>query len=171
MMRCLADVRLRAMELEDLDFLYEIENDEDVWNVGVTNVPYSKRILLDYITSASGDIYVDKQVRLIIENEENMAVGIVDLVDFSPSHGRAELGIVVKKDFRGRGYGSAVIDKILDYSKNILHLHQIYAYVAEGNKTCVNLLKNADFQSDMVLKDWLNNGKEYLDVLFFQRFL
>lgn len=170
-MKCSIDVRLRAMELEDLDFLYEIENDEEVWNVGVTNVPYSKRMLLDYVASASGDIYTDKQVRLIMENGEGMAVGVVDLVDFSPSHGRAELGIVVQKAFRGRGYGAAVIDKILVYSKNILHLHQIYAYVAEGNEVCIKLMKKAGFQSDSVLKEWLYDGKKYVDVIFFQRFL
>lgn len=159
------------MEPEDLDFLYKIENDEEIWNVGVTNVPYSRRMLLDYITSASGDIYSDKQVRLIIENENNIAVGIVDLVDFSPSHGRAELGIVVKKDSRAKGYGTAVIGKILDYSKNVLHLHQIYAYVAEDNDACVKLLKSAEFQASTALKDWLYDGKKYLDALFFQRFL
>lgn len=30
------------MEPEDLDFLYGVENDDRLWNVGVTNVPYSK---------------------------------------------------------------------------------------------------------------------------------
>lgn len=44
------------MEPEDLDFLYGVENDDRLWNVGVTNVPYSKSMLLDYITSATGDI-------------------------------------------------------------------------------------------------------------------
>ena len=33
-------VRLRAIEPEDLDLLYTIENDTSLWNVGVTSVPY-----------------------------------------------------------------------------------------------------------------------------------
>ena len=33
---------LRALEPEDLDFLYEMENDESLWEVGSTNVPYSR---------------------------------------------------------------------------------------------------------------------------------
>ena len=37
-----AVVRLRAMEPEDLDALYRIENDRDVWDVGENNVPYSR---------------------------------------------------------------------------------------------------------------------------------
>ena len=51
------NIRLRALELEDLDFLYQIENDDRLWELGVSNVPYSRRVLLDYITSASADIY------------------------------------------------------------------------------------------------------------------
>ena len=68
------NIRLRALELEDLDFLYQIENDDRLWELGVSNVPYSRRVLLDYITSASADIYVDNQVRLIVENEQNEQV-------------------------------------------------------------------------------------------------
>ena len=35
-------VKLRAMEPEDLDVLYEIENDAEMWHVGAVNVPYSR---------------------------------------------------------------------------------------------------------------------------------
>ena len=63
------EIHLRALEPEDLDFLYEMENDESLWEVGNTNVPYSRQVLLDYITTSSADIYADKQVRFIIENE------------------------------------------------------------------------------------------------------
>ena len=42
-----AIVRLRAMEPEDLDFLYAMENDKEVWDVGCTNVPYSRYVLHD----------------------------------------------------------------------------------------------------------------------------
>ena len=90
-------IRLRALEPEDLDFLYEIENDESLWEVGGTNEPYSRQVLLDYITTATADIYTDKQVRLIVENEQQEAVGIIDLMNFDPRHQRAELGIVIKK--------------------------------------------------------------------------
>lgn len=70
------------MEPEDLEFMYGVENDDRLWNVGVTNVPYSRSTLLDYITSATGDIFADKQVRLMIDNEVGETIGMVDLMDF-----------------------------------------------------------------------------------------
>lgn len=75
-------IKLRAMEPEDLEFMYGVENDDRLWNVGVTNVPYSRSMLLDYITSATGDIFADKQVRLMIDNEVGETIGMVDLMDF-----------------------------------------------------------------------------------------
>ena len=51
---------------------------------GGTNVPYSRQVLLDYITTATADIYTDKQVRPIAENEQQEAVGIIDLMNFDP---------------------------------------------------------------------------------------
>ena len=36
---------LRAMEPEDLEELYAIENDRSIWDVGSTNVPYSRYAL------------------------------------------------------------------------------------------------------------------------------
>ena len=110
-------VKLRALEPEDLNFLYEIENDEMIWNVGLTNVPYSKNLLLDYIASSSGDIFSDKQVRMIIVNERGEDVGMVDLIDFSPAHQRAELGLVIKSSCRRQGYASATLAKIKEYAK------------------------------------------------------
>ena len=84
-------VNLRAIEPEDLDVLYQIENDEALWDVGITNVPYSRYTLHDYIAQSAGDIYTDRQVRLMIENEQRQTVGIVDIVNFQPQHLRAEV--------------------------------------------------------------------------------
>lgn len=158
------------MEPEDLHLIYEVENDEGIWDMGVTNVPYSRYLLLDYISNATGDIYTDKQVRLIVENERHEAVGIVDLMDFDPKHNRAELGIVIKMPFRKLGYGRAAIAKISEYSKKILHLHQIFCFVAEDNENSVKMLQESEFQKSTLLKEWLFDGEKYHAAYFFQRF-
>ena len=61
-MKSLPVIRLRAIEPEDLDLLYRIENDTQLWNVGATNVPYSRFLLHGFISSSTGDIYTDKQL-------------------------------------------------------------------------------------------------------------
>ena len=80
-------VTLRAMEPEDLDALYHIENDRRLWNIGSTNVPYSRYALHNYIADAKNDIYIDGQIRMMIENEEGTVVGVIDLVNFDAKGG------------------------------------------------------------------------------------
>ena len=162
---------LRALEPEDLDFLYEMENDESLWEVGSTNVPYSRQMLLDYIATASADIYADKQVRFIIENETRERVGIIDLMNFDPRHQRAEVGIVVKKEYQGQGFARLALTHLLQYATNLLHLHQIYAIVGVRNEKTVKLLKSFGFQGDKLLKGWLRSSDGYDDAYFLQTFL
>ncbi|GAB6981725.1 GNAT family N-acetyltransferase [Prevotella dentasini] len=165
------EIRLRAMEPEDLDLLYSLENDMELWNIGGTNVPYSRYVLRDYIANATNDIYRDGQVRMMVETQAGRVVGIVDLINFDPKNQRAELGIAILKEFRGRGYGRATISQMLRYGNDILHLHQIYAYVDIGNRISLNCLKSLGFNEKAVLTDWLRFGNGYRDAILLQHFL
>ena len=122
---CNMAMTLRALEPEDLDFLYSIENETDMWLVGCTNVPYSYYALQQYILNSTNDIYADKQMRLVILDEKKTPVGLIDLFNFEPRHLRAELGIAILREYRNRGYGQMAIDRLMRYCKRHLHLHQI----------------------------------------------
>lgn len=165
------EVMLRAMEPEDLDWLYKLENDFSIWNVGVTNVPYSRYALHNYIANASNDIYVDKQVRLIVENANGESVGIVDLVNFDPCHMRAEVGIVIENRFRHRGYAAMALKLMKEYSVSVLHLHQLFAVVDASNMASVSLFTKAGYKPSVELKEWLFDGSEFRNAVVMQNFL
>lgn len=164
-------VSLRAIEPEDLDVLYEIENDKELWNVGCTNVPYSRFTLHNYIADCANDIYTDKQLRLMIVNAEGAVVGIVDLVNFDPRHQRAEVGIVIMRKFRRKGYASAAVSLLMDYSKDNLHIHQLYAFIGDSNEASKRMFSSLGFRQCASLKDWLFNEGQYQDALLMQRIL
>ena len=164
-------MRLRAIEPEDLDLLYLIENDKELWQVGATNVPYSRYTLHDYIANSSDDIFADRQVRLMVENDEGETIGIADLVQFSPQHLRAEVGIVIMNAQRRKGYATAAIEALCDYALRIVHLHQLYAVVDENNEAAVALFRKAGFSTGNTLNEWLFDGHEYHNALLMQRFL
>ena len=165
------NIRLRAIEPEDLDLLYQIENDTRLWNVGATNVPYSRYTLHDYIATSSDDVFADRQVRLVVENEEGVPVGIVDLVRFEPQHQRAEAGIVIMQPYRRKGYAQAALAQLCDYALHVVHLHQLYVVVADDNAPALQLFGKNGFQHQSVLREWLFDGKNYHDAVLMQRFL
>jgi len=167
-MTTIPEIRLRALEPEDLDLLYKIENDTKLWNVGVTNVPYSRYTLHNYIATVSNDIYVDCQVRMMVENQSGETVGIVDLVNFDPNNCRAEVGLIILNAFRRQGYGSSALTAIADYALHTLHLHQLFAYVDAKNEASLKLFRKQGYQSSSMISDWLYDGREYRDAVLMQ---
>ncbi len=157
------------MEPEDLDFLYQIENDMSLWAVGVTNVPYSRFLLHEYITQSRGDIYADGQVRLMAENEEGRVIGIADLTSFSARHCRAEVGIIILKDQRCQGYGCEILRQLADYGRSVLHLHQLYAVIDIENKVSQHLFEKAGYEKTAEMSDWLFDGHSYRSAVLFQK--
>lgn len=164
-----ATVALRAMEPEDLDMLYRIENDPQLWDVSTTNVPYSRYALHDYVAHASSDIYADRQVRLIIENAQHKAVGIVDLVNFDPRHQRAEVGIVVERQYRRRGYALAALHALHDYVRHAVHLHQTYAIIDTSHVAARRLFRNAGYTEVATLPQWFSTAEGFQDAVVMVR--
>ncbi|MBR1558453.1 MAG: GNAT family N-acetyltransferase [Prevotella sp.] len=161
-------VHLRAIEPEDLDLLYRIENDKKLWNIGTSNVPYSRYTLHDYVANASEDIYVDRQVRMMVENETGQIVGIVDVVDFDPGNRRAEVGLIVMEQYRHQGYASSILSQIADYALKVLHLHQLYAFIDVKNEASLCLFRKMGYRESALIHEWLYDGTEYDDVRLMQ---
>lgn len=164
-----AIVRLRAMEPEDLDFLYAMENDKEVWDVGCTNVPYSRYVLHDYIANASNDIYADGQVRMVMEDRSGNRVGLVDVFNFDASNRRAEVSVVVMTKYRGRGLARDAVRQVCHYALRTLHLHQLYAIIAMDNMASQQLFSETGFTGRNVLKEWLFDGMTYKDAIVMQK--
>jgi len=166
-------IRLRALEPKDIHFLYELENDKDLWHLSHTQQPFSKHLLKQYIEQADRDIYEAKQFRFAIEIcATNELIGFVDLFDFDAKNKRAGIGIIIKnKDKRNKGYGNEAIEEILNYAFNILHLHQVYANISADNLASINVFKKNAFVLAGQKKEWNFNGKTFQDELLFQHIL
>ena len=90
-------IYLRALEPNDLDFVYEMENDESIWEISNTQTPYSRFLIRQYLENAHQDIYEAKQLRLAIcKNDDFSAIGLIDLFEFDPKNNRAGIGILIK---------------------------------------------------------------------------
>src|ERR1035437_9291224 len=128
------NIKLRALELSDVDLFYKWENDTSTWKITGTNTPFSKFTLKKYLSSAYLDIYTNKQVRMMIELHSGIAIGNIELFDYEPFHRRVGLGIVIAEDsYRRLGFASEAMKILIDYCFTTLELHQIYCYVSIEN--------------------------------------
>lgn len=162
-------VYLRALEPEDLEFIHAVENDESVWEISNTITPYSKFLIKEYLENAHKDIYEVKQLRLVISNYNEEAVGMIDLFDFDFNSKKAGVGILVKNENnRQLGYGKEALKLLINYCFTHLGLHQLYCNISEDNKVSLKLFSNQGFEEVGLKKDWNLSGGVYKNEYLFQ---
>jgi diamine N-acetyltransferase len=165
-------IRLRALEPEDIELLFEWENDLAIWEVSNTYEPYSKYILTKYIKESNRDIYESKQVRMIIETLIGKAVGAVDLFDFDPFHFRAGVGVLIHdENDRNKGYATDALLLIEVYARDYLRLNQLFANITEDNTASIQLFLSNGFHQCGAKKEWRNTPEGWKTELMFQKIL
>lgn len=163
-------ITLRPLEPSDIELLYEWENNLELWEVSNTKAPFSRHILAQYLLEAAKDIYEMKQLRLIIQNEDSEAVGMIDLFDFDPYHLRAGVGVLVhSKENRRKGYASDALNALCNYAQKILGLRQLYANILDDNISSIQLFQNCDFKETGIKVDWVKHPSGWKDEAFFQK--
>ncbi len=166
------NLRLRAMEPEDIGYLYRWENDPSIWKVSNTLTPFSSYQISDFIRQAAGDIYQNRQLRLMIElhkgHSSPVPVGTIDLFDFEPHHRRAGIGIMIDEHFREKGYARESLRILIRYAFEVLQLHQLYANIEVSNKKSIALFENEGFVQCGLKKEWNRTGESWCDEYLYQ---
>lgn len=162
-------IRLRAMEPEDLEVMYSMENNPQTWDVSNFSVPYSKYVLKQYLQHTACDMYADRQLRLIIERtEDNALLGTIDITDFAPMHARGEIGIAIRKPYQGNGYAKEALKLLCQYAFGFLNLKQLTAHISVDNEKSLHLFTSCGFVRCGLLKEWWRVGNIYKDVVLLQ---
>ena len=166
------NIKLRALEPEDIEILYQWENDTAVWPVSNTLAPFSEATLKEYLETAQYDIFATRQLRLVIvDKKADISIGFIDLFEFDPLHMRAGVGILIGLEgYRGKGLAQEAIALIEEYAFSYLRLNQLYTYVDETNEGSIQLFEKSGFMNTSSLRDWKNQGGDWIDVLIYQKF-
>lgn len=164
------DIFLRALEPEDLEFLYAVENDTSLWEVSNTQTPYSRFLIKQYLENAHQDIYEAKQLRLAIcRTGSAKAIGLIDLFDYDPRNLRAGIGIVIREEKeRASGFGSQALEVLVKYAFSHLGLHLLYANIDPENAASVGLFSKFGFALVGVKEKWNRMGGKYRDEALYQ---
>jgi diamine N-acetyltransferase len=164
------EIKLRALEPEDLELLYEWENNELYWTISNTISPFSKYTLKRYLENSHKNIYESGQLRLMIEHsKDKMTIGTIDLFDFDPFHRRAGLGILIADEtYRRKGYASMALTGLIEYCFKTLQLHQLYCNILASNSESIDLFTKLGFVLAGIKKEWIKTSDAYLDEHLFQ---
>ena len=160
---------LRALEPDDLEFLYELENDPTIWGVSDTLAPVSRHALREYLAHATGDFYVVRQLRLVVTAEiGGPPVGVIDLFDYDPLHQRAGVGITIVGSQRRHGHARQALELLKQHARQVLRLHQLVATVGAANRASLRLFRAAGFRRVGTRQQWLRTAQGWDDAVEWQ---
>ena len=162
------NIFLRALELEDINYLFSIENNEKYWSISDSQIPFSRYLLNRYLKNSNMDIYEAKQLRLVITDFQNITIGLIDLFDIDFKNNRAGVAIIINEKMRSKGFAKEALELLIQYSKTHLSLHQLYCNILEDNSHSFNLFKSVEFKQVGLKKDWIKFDGKYKNELLLQ---
>ena len=163
-------LKLRALEPNDLEMVYDIENDKSLWVYSNTTSPFSRHTLKKFIENSHLDIIEHKQLRLVIADDDN-SYGFIDLYDYDFINRRVGLGIIIFKKYRSKGIGLISLQLTEDFLLEHVPIHQVYANISSSNKESISLFEKSDFVNVGLKKDWIFYNNQFNDELLFQKIL
>ena len=164
------NLSLRALEPDDLELVYDVENDKSLWVYSNTTSPFSRHTLKKFIENSHLDIIEHKQLRLVIADDDN-SYGFIDLYDYDFINRRVGLGIIIFKKYRSKGIGLISLQLTVDYLLEHVPIHQVYANISSTNKESISLFEKSDFVNVGLKKDWIFYNNQFNDELLFQKIL
>lgn len=162
------NIIIRAAEPLDAELIYEWENDQSIWRVSETYMPYSMYQIEQFLLN-NNDLFANRQIRFIIETKnDNEKIGCIDIYDFDPIHQRAGIGILLQENYRKHGYAKESLSLIIDYCFNILLLKQVYCLIDSLNEDSLNLFKKTGFIQCGYRKEWIRTPNGFIDEIELQ---
>ena len=154
-------IHLRAIEPEDAAKVLIWENNPKNWRVSGTEAPYSMHGILDYIHSIHNFRQSGELRLMICLNENNEAVGTLDLFEANFKHGRAGIGILIAEEQeRNKGFAKESLELLIEYCRLVFDFHNLTANVLEDNISSIHLFESVGFELVGTRKEWfLDRGR------------
>ncbi|HLD00575.1 MAG TPA: GNAT family protein [Candidatus Nanoarchaeia archaeon] len=156
----MANVRLRSLEMSDLDNIMRWVNDpEVVGNFANFKIPISreeeKKFLEKTLASETDRVFA-------IENEQGDYVGNVGIHQIHWPSRVGRLGLIIgAKENWNKGYAETAVNEVLGLAFNHYNLHKVWGMVWEDNpKTRHLYIDKCSFKVEGILQDeYFHQGK------------
>ena len=156
-----AGVTLRPIELKDTPLIVQWRNQEDVRKNLYIQTDLTPQMHEQWYHTR---VETGQCAQFIIECDDG-PIGTVFLKNIDRELQKAEFGIFLgNRASRGKGYGSAAAEKIIEYGFTVLSLNRIYLTVFMSNPAAIRSYEKAGFRREGVLRQDFKNQDGFIDV-------
>lgn len=136
---------LRPPRADDVDFVWQCENDRTNWRVSQTTKPYTRKQIERSILNQS-DFAISGQLRCIVCSHTGSRIGIIDAYEYNPEKALAWLGILIAKpSFRQRGMATDALSLFVSYLFEVFAITEFGARIFPDNLPSIRLFEKAGF--------------------------
>lgn len=105
----------------------------------------------------------ETEMNFRIENE-GILIGQAKLTRIRWGNRKAEISILIKKEYQGKGFGREAMLKILDFLFNELNFHRAEAEVIEYNTSSIKMIEKLGFKKEGILREAKFTNKRFWNI-------
>ncbi|WP_010275754.1 GNAT family N-acetyltransferase [Paenibacillus senegalensis] len=162
-------VRLRAIQEEDWENVYlgGFDTPARVLLECAVELPPTITGAKKFVEDNADFSSTNKRIMFTIENLEGESIGGINLNSIDERNGTFSIGIVIDKEYRGKGYGTSAMKILLKYAFLERRLNKFNDYVLEGNKGSEKMMRKLGCVQEGVRRQVVYINGKYLDFIMF----
>lgn len=103
----------------------------------------------------------------IVDTNTNSYMGLMSMHKIEPHHSKATLGIVISRNYWGKGIAYDVTSRVCQYAFEELEMNRLQTYVDERNRRAIDNLKHIGFTVEGTLRESEYENGEYINIVVF----
>ena len=160
-------IKLRALEEGDAIHTLELRDDYEAMKLfGGIIYPVNLESEKYWISNLYPQGERDRIYFAIIEKSTDEFIGYAGIRKISMIHRNGEIGLFIKKSFRGKGYGKEAFLIFFDYLFSQIGIHKVYGIEFASNIASVENNKKLGFKEEGILKEHYYQDGQYKDMVF-----
>lgn len=163
-------LHIRPVSLEDTKSMFMYRSDSGT-NRYLSLIPESVDDVSDFINRTSKEINVPGTwfQFVIVELDSGSLIGDIGIhfLETDSENMQVEIGYTLNKNYRGKGYATEALTKVIDYLINDLNKHRIIASIDPTNTDSIRLIERLGFRKEAhYIKSLFFHG-EWVDDLIY----
>lgn len=161
-------VYLRAFEESDLEFIQNIRSNEKLYEYTCGNKYFiSSERTRSWIDNKIKDNY--NQIYLLVcESLSHKPVGYVCATGLDYVNRKAKFaGIVIGKDYQGKGYGGEATKLMVDHLIKELNFNMVFGYWRVDHNSSIKMAEKVGFKNSGLMRDFVFKKNKFHDAYLF----
>ncbi len=156
-------VYFRPYEVGDAKLIYQWFNDPaTTYYMFTGQKPMTLEVIEKLMADDTGRSH--NVIFIVVDKKSKKAIGLTGLYEINHAARKAEMRIIIgDSNFRGKGYGSEIVQLINYYGFDRLNLNRIYLGFTAENKGGEKAYKNAGYVYEGTLKQDIYRNSQYYD--------